>query len=86
MSTRKRRTFDPSLKIEVVRMINEQGQSVQNVSESMSIGQTAIRRWLQQYSAEQSGQPGIGKPLTAEQQGSTNWSWRTNNFATISPY
>jgi transposase len=68
MSTRKRRTFDPSLKIEVVRMINEQGQRVQNVSESMSIGQTAIRRWLQQYSAEQSGQPGIGKPLTAEQQ------------------
>lgn len=68
MSTRKRRTFDPSLKMEVVRMIDEQGQSVQNVSESMSIGQTAIRRWLQQYSAEQSGQPGIGKPLTAEQQ------------------
>ena len=68
MLQKKRRTFDPSLKLEVVRMINEQGQSVQNVSESMDIGQTAIRRWLQQYSAEQSGQPGIGKPLTAEQQ------------------
>jgi transposase len=68
MLPKKRRTFDPSLKLEVVRMINEQGQSVQNVSESMDIGQTAIRRWLQQYSAEQSGQPGIGKPLTAEQQ------------------
>ena len=68
MSTRKRRIFDPSLKLEVVRMINEQGHSVQNVSESMDIGQTAIRRWLQQYSAEQSGQAGIGKPLTAEQQ------------------
>jgi transposase-like protein len=36
-------------------MINDQGQNVRNVSESMSIGQTAIRRWLQQYSAEQSG-------------------------------
>ncbi|WP_232730747.1 IS3 family transposase [Janthinobacterium sp. 64] len=68
MTTRKRRTFEPSLKLEVVRLINEQGQSVQNVSESMGIGQTAIRRWLQQYSAEQNGQPGIGKPLTAEQQ------------------
>ena len=33
----------------------------------MSIGQTAIRRWLTQYSAEQNGQLGIGKPLTAEQ-------------------
>ncbi|MBA5604264.1 hypothetical protein H3H36_02670 [Duganella sp. FT3S] len=49
-------------------MIKEQGLSVQNVSESMSIGQTAIRRWLTQYGAEQNGQPGIGKPLTAEQQ------------------
>lgn len=68
MTTRKRKTFDPSLKLEVVRMVKDQGLSVQNVSESMDIGQTAIRRWLAQYSAEQSGQPGIGKPLTAEQQ------------------
>ena len=34
----------------------------------MSIGQTAIRRWVTQYDAEQGGQRGIGKPLTAEQQ------------------
>lgn len=60
--------FAPSLKLEVVRMIKEQGQSIQNVSESMGIGQSAIRRWPTQYGAEQSGQPGIGKPLTAEQQ------------------
>ncbi|MBA5689990.1 transposase [Rugamonas apoptosis] len=68
MTTRKRKTFDPSLKLEVVRMIKEQRLSIQNVNESMDIGPTAIRRWLAQYSAEQSGQPGIGKPLTAEQQ------------------
>jgi transposase len=68
MTTRKRKTFDPSLKLEVVRMIKEQGLSVQNVSESMSIGQSAIRRWLTQYGAEQNGQSGIGKPLTTEQQ------------------
>lgn len=68
MTTKKRRVFDTSLKLEVVRLVQEQGQSVQNVSETMSIGKTAIRRRLTQYSAEQSGQPGIGKPLTAEQQ------------------
>lgn len=66
--TRNRRTFDASLKLEVVRMVTEQGLSVKHVSESMEIGQTAIRRWLAQYAAEQNGQPGIGKPLTAEQQ------------------
>jgi transposase len=27
-----------------------------------------IRRWVTQYGAEQNGQPGIGKPLTPEQQ------------------
>ena len=42
MTTRKRKTFDPSLKLEVVRMIKEQGLSIQNVSESMDIGPTAI--------------------------------------------
>jgi transposase len=66
--TRQRRKFDTSLKLEVVRMIKEQGLSVQHVSESMSIGPSAIRRWVTQYEAEQGGQPGIGKPLTVEQQ------------------
>ena len=66
--TRQRRNFDPSLKLEVVRMIKEQGLSIQHVSETMHIGPTAIRRWLVQFEAEQSGLPGIGKPLTPEQQ------------------
>jgi transposase len=66
--TRQRRNFDTSFKLEVVRMIKEQGLSVQHVSQTMSIGPTAIRRWVTQYEAEQSGQPGIGKPLTADQQ------------------
>jgi transposase len=63
-----RKKFDVSLKLEVVRMIKNQGLSVRHVSESMSIGTTAIRRWLEQYDAEQNGQRGIGNPLTAEQQ------------------
>ena len=66
--TRQRRSFDPGFKLEVVKMIKEQGLSVGHVSESMSIGTSAIRRWVAQYAAEQTGQPGIGKPLTAEQQ------------------
>jgi transposase len=53
--SKQRKKFDTSLKLEVVRVINEQGLSVQHVSESMSLGPTAIRRWVAQYSAEQSG-------------------------------
>jgi transposase len=58
---KQRKKFDTSLKLEVVRMIKEQGLSVQHVSESMNIGPTAIRRWVTQYSAEQSGQAGIAR-------------------------
>ena len=34
----------------------------------MKLGESAVRRWLAQLDAEHLGQPGIGKPLTAEQQ------------------
>jgi transposase len=65
---RHRRSFNRGLKPEVVKIIKEQGRSVAHLSESMSIGTSAIRRWVAQCAADQSGQPGIGKPLTAEQQ------------------
>lgn len=65
---RQRRSFDPSFKLEVVRMVKEQGLSVQHVCESMSLGATAVRRWVEQYDCEQNGHSGIGKPLTSEQQ------------------
>jgi transposase len=38
------------------------------VCRSLSLGETAVRRWVAQYEAEMAGGAGIGKPLTAEQQ------------------
>jgi transposase len=64
----KRRTFETSFKLQVVQMIKQQGLSISQVCKDMQLGETAVRRWLTQFEAEQSGQPGIGKPLTAEQQ------------------
>ena len=66
--TGKRRTFDDSFKLEVVKMIKDQGLSVSQVCRDLDIGDTAVRRWVQQYEAEKLGQAGIGKPLTSEQQ------------------
>lgn len=57
--TRQRRSFDPGFKLEIVRMIKEQGLSVQHVSDTMNIGTSAIRRWVAQYAAEQAGQQRI---------------------------
>lgn len=66
--TRKRRQFDASFKLEVVKMIRDQGLSVGEVCRSMNLGETGVRRWLAQYDAECAGGAGVGKPLTAEQQ------------------
>jgi transposase len=63
-----RRSFDTSFKLQVIQMIKQQGLSVGQVCKDMKIGETAVRRWLTQFDAELSGQPGIGKPLTVEQQ------------------
>jgi transposase len=63
-----RRQFDSVFKLQVVQMVKDQGLSISQVCQDMNLGETAVRRWLKQLDAEQAGQPGIGKPLTAEQQ------------------
>ena len=65
---KKRRVFDASFKLQVVEMIRRQNLSIGQVCKDMKLGETAVRRWLGQFDAERSGLPGIGKPLTAEQQ------------------
>ena len=66
--TRIRRNFDAAFKLQVAQMIREQGLSVGQVCRDLDLIDSAVRRWLAQYDAEQSGQVGIGKPLTPEQQ------------------
>ena len=65
---RVRREFDTSFKLEVVRMVKDQGLPVSDVCRSMDLGETVVRRWVKQFETELNGQPGIGKPLTVEQQ------------------
>jgi len=63
-----RRQFDSVFKLQVVQMVKDQGLSISQVCQDMNLGETAVRRWIKQLNAEQAGQSGIGKPLTAEQQ------------------
>ena len=63
-----RRAFDTDFKLQVVQMVKKQGLSISDVCKDMKLGQSAVRRWLDQFAAEQSGSSGIGKPLTAEHQ------------------
>ena len=49
-------------------MVKVQGLSIGQVCKDMKIGESAVRRWVAQFEAEQLGQNGIGKPLTTEHQ------------------
>lgn len=66
--SRKYRKFDTEFKLDVCKMIVDQGMSVNSVCLDMNLNDTAVRRWVSQYKAEQLGGAGIGKPLTSEQQ------------------
>lgn len=63
-----RRHFDPAFKLEVARMVRDQGQSVPQVCRTLSIGPTAVRRWVAQLDAERQGGAGVSTPLTADLQ------------------
>jgi transposase len=63
-----RKRFDNNLKLEVVRMVKEQGLSLQQVMQSMNVGESAVRRWVKEDEAGKLGQSGSGNPLTADQQ------------------
>ena len=65
---RTRRVFDAAFKLQVVQMIRDQGLSVGQVCRDMDLVESAVRRWVEQFDEEAAGRPGIGKPLTAEQQ------------------
>ncbi|HFF6627023.1 TPA: IS3-like element ISKpn18 family transposase, partial [Klebsiella pneumoniae] len=60
--------FDPAFKLQVARMVREQGVSVSQVCREMKLTESVVRRWVHQLDDESAGRPGIGKPLTAEQQ------------------
>jgi len=59
-----RRAFDASFKLQVVQMIKAQGLGVGQVCKDLSLVESVVRRWLNQFEAEQAGLPGTpGKPV-----------------------
>ena len=61
-----RRVFDTDFKLQVVQMVKKQGLSISDVCKEMKLGQSAVRRWLGQFAAEESGSSGIGKPFPTQ--------------------
>lgn len=64
-----RRYFSPEVKAEMASLVLDQGYSVKEACEVASVGETAMRRWVDQLKAERGGVTPVGsKALTPEQQ------------------
>jgi transposase len=65
MTKRKRRTFTPAYKAEVVELIRTSGKSVSAVATELDLSETAVRAWVQQGTVDRVGDP-VGALTTAE--------------------
>lgn len=66
--SKSRPSYEDSYKLEVAKMVVEQGVTKTQVCRDLSISESAVSRWVKQYRSEINGQSGIGNPLTPEQQ------------------
>jgi transposase len=62
-----RRTFTSEFKAEAAALVVVQGYSVSQACTAMGVGETAMRRWVNQLQQEKSGMTPQAKALTPEQ-------------------
>lgn len=48
---KKRKQYSDEFKAEAASMVTEQGRTIGDVSASLAVGQTALRRWVESYSS-----------------------------------
>ncbi|MFM5127238.1 transposase, partial [Aeromonas veronii] len=65
--TRLRCSFTAEFKLEAASLVLDQGYSVPEASRSLDVGETVLRRWVQQLQSERTGTTPISKALTPEQ-------------------
>ena len=65
---RQRRTFTTEFKHDAACLVLDQGYSIVEAARSIDVGETALRRWVNQLQEERSGTTPTTKALTAEQQ------------------
>ena len=50
-----RRFFSPEFKAKAVKLITERGYSIAQACRELDVGETALRRWINQVNAENQG-------------------------------
>ena len=65
MGRRKRRSFTPEYKAEVVALLKKTGKSAGQLAKELDLTETAVRAWAQQAGVDERRSP--GGPLTTEE-------------------
>ncbi len=68
MTKRQRRIFSSEFKMEAASLVLDQEYSIPEAARSMDVGETALRRWVEQLRLERGGTTPMSKALTPEQQ------------------
>ena len=66
--SKQRRTFSADFKLEAAALVLDRGYSCPEAGKAVGVGETAIRRWVEQLRAERGGITPQSKALTPEQQ------------------
>lgn len=64
---RSRRSFSTEFKHDAATLVLDQGYSVTEACRSLDVGETALRRWVEQLRAERGGVAPTSKAMTTEQ-------------------
>jgi transposase len=64
---RSRRTFSAEFKLECAQLLVDQGYTVKEAAQAMSVGVPALTNWVSQLKKERSGTSPKGSALTPEQ-------------------
>lgn len=65
---KRRRKYSDEFKIEAVAMVTEQDRSISDVSKALSVGQTALRRWVEISLADKDGNSMAGEAVVNTEQ------------------
>ena len=66
--TKVRNTYTPAFKLEMIKLIEEQGKKPSDVATQYEIAESTLENWLTRYRREKRGNPiAKGNTLTEEQ-------------------
>ena len=65
---RKRRSFTTEFKHDAATLVLDQGYTIAEASRSLDVGESALRRWVEQLRDERGGSTPKSRAMTPEQQ------------------